>query len=711
MRTFTTNLLFFILTLCTFGIRANAQTTTARDTVRFVAERVVMEDDPNNHNYIFSLYSPDGQWKIQINYFADSMFGTFTTEDFNLSGSGRNYNYVRNPKNDMVFYSFTEMDLEVTDNVTTYDIKANCLASNRTRFIVEGSVEVAIPTDTIHSDLGYANVVANPFYGIYTLSAENDDYRLEYGVVGESLLGTFYRADLLMPELTDRHSGEKISIINATALHTIDADGTKRFAIDLISDDLLCYSFKMFNAPIEVAVKEEIDVDLGLECALQDLTEMYGCYQFGGQNDEYGVAIALMPEAIESGRREWGMDDIYLPYTTVLRMADGSRPTIHDVKASFSSEGYLATLLADILCLDGTLYHVRMGLQLPGYVPDPIDTVELDYGRVAVVDYTKGLGTVGLGGVLPGRSQMRLYLNAHNLEGEFTTDDIIPDLCDVMMANDDSFKFHDAWDVKASVTRDAADVLHFDIHMLCKDTVMYHATMYLPPLRCLPNASTGADQIDYDLSPDDGYSLVALREGTDGNYAEYTLQFGNADVLYDDESQARARRTKNNEPTAYYDGNLFSFYLGHEGPGLAGEYGYSAGTLAEDEPHLFFEDHTEVRVAPVAGTLNVTPLQPITIFIDGLRYVTSVYNVEFHFVGQNGIIYNGAGSDYLICIAADGDEDTLHYVEIKEPTIDSIRTALAAQGFTVRKTLSSDGRMLIVTPSGNYDARGISQNP
>lgn len=698
MRTLTTNLFFLIMMLCAFVTKANAQTSvTAKDTVRFVAERVVMEDDPNNRNYIFSLYSPDGQWKIQINYFADSMFGTFTTEDFNLSGSGRNYNYVRNPKNDMVFYSFTEMDVEVTDNATTYDIKANCLASNKTRFIVEGSVNVAIPTDTVHIDLGYANVVSNPFYGIYTLSAENDDYHLEYGVVGESLLGTFYRADLLMPELTDRTTGQKISIVNATALHTQDADGTKRFAIDLISEDLICYSLKMFNAPIEVDVKEEIDVDLGTNCALQDLTEMYGCYQFGGQNEEYGVAIALTPEAIESGRREWGMDDIYLPYTTVLRMADGARPTIHDVKANFSAEGYLATLLADILCLDGTLYHVRMGLQLPGYVPDPIDTVELDYGRVAVVDYTKGMGTIGLGGVLPGKSQMRLYLNAHNLEGDFTTDDIIPDLCDVMIANGDSFKFRDAWDVKTHVTRDADNVLHFDVHMLCKDSVMYHATMYLPPLRCLPSSTTGTEQVDYTLSSDDGYSLVALREGTDGNYSEYTLQFGNAEVLYDDDDNP------------YYDGTLFSFYLGHDGPGLAGEYGYSAGTLANDEPHLFFEDHTEVRVAPEAGTLTVTPLKPITVYIEGLRYNTTVYSLEFHFVGQNGVIYNGTGSDYLICIADDGDDDNIHYVEIKEPLVDSINAALAEQGYTVRKTLSPDGRMLIATPNGNYNLNGIQQ--
>lgn len=696
MKRINTTLLLLLTLFLTLGSQAAAQTT--EKTVQFVADRVVFEDDPNNNNYVFALYSPDGEWKIQINYFAENMFGTFSTEDFNLSGSGRNYNYARNPNNDMVFYSFKEMNVEVIDNVTTYDIKANCLASNNTRFIVEGSVEVAIPTETISADLGYANVIANPFYGTYTLSAQNDDYKLEYGIVGESILGTFYRADLLLPELTIRATGEKVNIINATAVHTADADGTKRFAIDLVSEDLIGYRFMMFNAPIDVAVKQEVNIDLGTNCALQDLTEMYGCYQFGGQNDAYGVAIALTPEAVQSGRREWTLDDIYMPYTTIISMADGSRPTIHDVKATFSTTDYLATLLADILCLDGTLYHVRMSLELPGYVPDPIATVDLDYGRVAILDYTKGVGTVGVGGVLPGKSQMRLYLNARKLEGEFTTQDIIPDLCDVMMVSDDSFKFHDAWDVKATGTRDADGTIHLNINMLCKDSVMYRATMFLPPLRCMEDA-------DYSLSTDDGYSLLALREGTDGQYAEYTLQFGNAEYITSSQATEQRNDDDNHDAEGYYDGTLFSFYLGHDGPGIAGEYGYGEGTLADDEPHLFFEEHTEVRVAPLAGTLKVTPIEPVTLMIGAQRYHTTIYTVEFHFVGQNGVIYNGSGSDYLICIDGTSGDDTISYVEMTEPVIEDIRASLAEQGYTLRKRLSN-GRVLIVSPDATYAIDG-----
>lgn len=685
MRNLITNLLLFFITFFAFATKADAQTpVTAKDTIEFVASKVVMEDDPNGHNYVFSLFSPDGQWKIQINYYADSMFGTFTTADFNLSGSGKNYNYVRNPKNDMQFYSFTEMDVEVTNNVTTYTIKANCLASNKTRYIVEGSVEVAIPTETREYDLGYAAVMKNAFYGTYTLSAENDDFSLKYGIVGDNLIGTFYRADLLMPELVDRHSGDTIAIANATAVHTEDEDGTKHFVIDLISEDLVCYHITMFNAPITVDIKQEINIDLGFNCALQDLTEMYGCYQFGGANDEYGIAVGLTPEAIESGRREWTGEDIFLPYTTIVRFSDNYMPTIHDVKASFSSgEDKVATLRADITCLDGTLYHTAMHLQLPGYVPEPKETIDIDFGRVAVLDHSQGLGTIGIGAVKSDAYQMRLYLNDHVLEGEYTTEDIIPDMCDMLVVTGDTYRFHDAWTVSATATKDADGRTLIDVNMLATDTIMYHATMFLDPLECMQDK-------EYRIDAGAGVTMLAIQEGKSGDYAEYTLQFQALGDDYDPE-------------VPITDGYVFSFYFPHTGEGIAGEYGYSEGTLADDESHMFFENGTEVRVAPVAGTLSITPRECITIDFADIPYQTTIYDIDFKFVGQNGVVYTAKADNLLICIDADG-----YLLELKEPALDSITATLADHGYAIRKVLR-DGHILIESAKNRYDLSGKKQ--
>ena len=353
------------------AVQSHAQ-TAANDTIRFSTENIVVEDDPNNHEYCFTLFSPDGKWKMQLDYHADSMFGTFTNDDFDLQGSGKYYNFVRNPQNDMQFYTFTDMEVTVSDQVTHYRIDANCLASNKTRFLVEGIVPVLVPTDTIASDLGYATVTENYFYQTYVLRAENDDFRLQYGIVSQELYGTFYRADLLLPELYDKKNGRAIEATTATAVHTQEGE-TSLFTIDILGSDLTCYHLTLWNAPIDVPIVAEEEILISGNIYLQDLTQMYGCYQWFGQNDEYQVAIAMTPAAIESGQTHWTMDDIFMPYTNILRTSDAQHISICNVEASLVAEGEIISLLADVTSHEGILYHIRMVLN-----PDHISPILAD---------------------------------------------------------------------------------------------------------------------------------------------------------------------------------------------------------------------------------------------------------------------------------------------------------------------------------------------
>lgn len=667
---------------------AAAQGTTDQDLIQFTASELIMEDNPNAGTYCFTFYSPDGQWKAQLLYHsADGMFGTFTsatddgsTDAFDLKGDGRYYNYVRNPKNDMVFSTFTDITLTVTDEVTVYRVEAECSASNGKRYIMDGTVDALVPTSTIESNLGYAYIVENPFYGTFTISAENDDYRLAYGIVGTELLGTFYRADILMPELTDKHTGEAIKVASATAVHTAEGD-TRRFDIDIISDEHVLYRFTMYNAPIDVTVTEEISVDLGTECALQDLRDVYGCFQIGGQNADYGVAIAFKPEAFEKTTLEWGMDDIFMPYTTVLHMDDNSRETIADVKAIGKTEPHLFTLTADITCMSGRLYHVTMGVADDDYMPNADEKVDIDFGRVAVVDYTKGLGTISIGAVKPEQFQMRFTLQTTTLEGEFRTSDIVSDLTDVMVVHGDTYTFHDAKAFKALATKREDGRIDLDVSLLGVDGVLYHGTMYIDPLQCMEE-----DQ-QIDVSKETGALMLAVQEGADGDYAEYTLQYQFLPEDY-------------NPELPISDGKVLSFYFAHNGRGLEGDYSYSDGTLDIDEPFLFFEGGTEVRVAPVAGTLSLKEGASGYVTIDQTRYATSLYTAEFHVLGQNGVIYNGEGENFVICIDGEGG-----LVDLTDGIVDSLSTTYAAQGYDVRKMLR-DGKVVITTPHGNYSMHG-----
>lgn len=680
--------LFVILAGVLCPTQAAAQIVDEQDVIRFTASEVVMEDNPNAGTYCFTFYSPDGLWKAQLYYHsADGMFGTFTsstddgtTDAFDLKGDGRYYNYVRNPKNDMVFSSFTDITLTVTDEITTYHVAADCTAKNGKRYIMEGSVDALVPTSTVESDLGYAYVVENPFYGTYTLNAENDDFRLAYGIVGADLFGTFYRADILMPELTDKRSGESIKVANATAVHTLEGD-TRRFNIDIVSEDHVLYRFTMFNAPIEVTVTEEINVDLGTNCAFQDLREIYGCFQMGGQNADYGVAIAFKPEAFEKTVMDWGMDDIFMPYTAVLRMDDNFRETIADIKVLGKTEPHLFSLSADITCMSGRLYHVTMGVADDDYMPEVDEKVDIDFGRVAVVDYSKGLGIISIGAVKPEQFQLRFTLWATELEGEFSTSDIVNDLTDIMVVHGDSYTFHDTKVFKAQATKRDDGGTDLQVQLLATDGVLYRCTMYIEPLQCME------EEQHIDVSNKAGALMLAVQEGADGDYAEYTLQYQFLPEDYDPELPIS-------------NGRVLSFYFAHRGHGLEGTYSYSEGTLDDSESFLFFENGTEVRVAPVAGTLSLTEGQRGYVFIDGTQYPTSLYNAEFHVLGQNGVIYDGDGENFVICIDGEGA-----LVDLTDGVVDAISTTYADKGYDVRKMLH-DGKLVIATPRGSYNAHG-----
>lgn len=665
---------------CCLGFTAEAAAQEAAETITFTASSTTLEDNPNAGTYTFTLFSPDGQWKAQLFYHStQGPCGTFTSstadgsdDAFDLSGTGRYYNFVRKPSDDMHFYAFTDIAATVTDETTAYRIIADCTASNGTRFHMEGTVPQLIPTTTVTSDLGYAYIVENAFYGTYAIEAENDDYALAYGIASTTLTGTFYRADLLRPELTDKRTGQTISVASATAVHTADGDATQ-LVIDIISDDLTLYHLTMHNEPVDITITDEYSINMGVNCVLQDLRELYGCYQIGGQNSSFAIALAFKPEAFDGKRTEWTTDDFFMPYTTLLRLFDETKERIIDVRATGRYEDHLFTLRADITCLSGRLYHVVMGVADEEYMPEPDATVDINFGRVAVVDYSKGLGTIGIGAVQQGKYQLRFCLNTTELEGNFTTRDVVMDYTDIMVVGENTYRFHDAQVFKATAVKMPNGRTAIDVNLLATDNVLYHCQMYVDDLACLKEKDE-----PYNLSNADGALMVALQQGADGDYAEYNLQYQLADAH-----------------------EVFSFYFSHRGTGIAGEYAYSDGTLAADEQHTFIENGVEVRIAPVAGTLSITELEEVVLNVGGTRYSSYLYGNTFEFVGQNGVIYRGEGENFLICIDEEGS-----LVDITTPILDAIHDALASRGYAVRKQIGQDGRISIVAPKATYQVNG-----
>lgn len=647
--------------------------------VEFVSENATMEDDPKKGNYNITIFSPDGQWKMQLNYYSDSMFGVFGNKEFRLDGDGKYYNYARNPKNDMVFYSFVDMNVTVTDEGNCTRIKANCLTNNKTRFKVEATIGNPEPKETRTDDLGYARVQPNSFYGTYVIHAENENYKLSYGIVGDELLGTFYRADLLVPELHDKNANKDIKFLNATAVHTKDGENTI-MNIDLLSEDLVLYKLTMFNGPHDVEIKEEKDITF-TQVVLQDLSDMYGCFQFGAANDDYQMSIAIKSDAIGGGKSEWTKDDLLMQYTNLFVSADNSFVDIFDINVRMEVKDKLAFVYADVTSMDGVLYHVTMRQEQNGYMPEPEETVNIDFGHVSMIDYSQGLGLVGFGAVKPGEYQMRFYLNATKLEGEFTGDDFYMDACDMMVVTGNTYVFHDAKYVKANMEKDGDKTL-ITVNMLGVDDVLYHGTMYIDNLNCLQ------EEVLYTADMTDDIYMVALQMGNENDYAEYTMQLQNIDNVFDDDDMIVG------------DGSVFSFYFGHSGTGIDGQYAMSEGTLANDQIQTFYENGCEVRVGTVAGTLSLELVEPLTLKIEDQTVKTNYYMINFKLLGQNGTIYNGEGSNYLLCIDLEGD-----FVDIIEDSQTAISEALAEHGLKVRKVLKG-GKIIVEKAGSEYDTQG-----
>lgn len=665
--------------LCVLPLELRAQDTD-ETVIEFFSTNATMEDDPNQQNYNITIFSPDGQWKMQLNYNSTSMFGTFGNEEFDLAGKGQYYNYVRNPKNDMVFYSFVDMNVSVTDEGTVYRVKANCLTNNKKRFLVEATIDAPQPKQTLTDDLGYARVEENPFYGTYAIYAENANYKLAYGVVSSQLTGNFYRADMLTPELHDKQTNQDINIIYASAVHTQEGDNTL-MTVDLLSEDHILYRLSMYNGPLDVTIEREENITIS-GATLQDLVDMYGCYLFAGANAMYQFGVAVRPESVEEGKNEWGKEDLNMQYTRLYIVDEDAYVPVYDIHVTLEQVNKAVVLKADVTSMDGVLYHITMYLEDSGFMPDPTETVNIDFGHVSVLDYTQGMGVVGLGAVVPDKYQLRVYLNASKLEGEFTSEDFVMDLCDIMVVGESSYVFHDARYVNASMEKQEDRTL-ITIDLYGMDDVLYHATMYVDPLQCLQ------EECIYPIAYKDNVTMMALREGDD-NYGEYTMQFQNLDDTFDEDYNIIG------------DGYFFSFYLAHENKGVAGDYGYSDGTLAEDECHIFYEKGCEVRVAPVAGTLKVEPKEQVKIDL-GLQMgivSTYLYQVNFQFVGQNGCIYRGEGENFLLCIDDEGN-----MINLTEDTFDSIKDSLAEQGLRVRKVMR-DGKIVVERQGETYDLSG-----
>lgn len=669
-----------------------AEEIVAVDTIQFVANRVEAEPDPTHGEYVFAMWGSalDEDWKLQIDYYADQMQGTFSDDDFRLTSGGGSYNYLRKAHNDMWMRSFKHLDVTVTEQMGATHLSLNGLIQDYgqwRRVLVEAEIEAPAPTDTISLDLGVVMEVPNSFMGYTILEARNADYTLTFGISGVAELEprTYYQVELLRPDFV-RLPSDTIAVSWAQLEVTEGADeGLRNLALTLLSQEQTLYQIAMHTGAM--AVQDTVVVECA-QTTIRDLSDTYGIVQFYGEGSDYNVALSVTPGTLTSevSSTEIPADSINLAFTLVARRSDLSTIRVCEASAQLVVDEMMNQLLelrAELLGTNGTRYLVSFPLS-GGGLPAAADTVYVDCGEgVGRVDYTLEPGWVGL---VLAHDEADIHLVAYNglqWKGLVDTDAFDYSQCYVTTYadNDQTIRFADVQ--LAQMRMDSiGDQLALTVDAITVSNHMYHFTATMPAKRAL----TGP-RVSYELSPEQSDALmVALRTPlTDSQGGRYRMQLQRADGWSEDGELLG-------------DQEIWEFAFVQDSiEGIAGTYSYALETLDAASTHFLMEGGTEILLAGMVGTLTLEPLEELVVPFGDADYHTHLYQVKAEFLAPNNVIYELQGQQMLLC----ADSETGEMIELSEAAYAALERVLAERGCKVRKVLRNgmvmiecDGRWL-----------------
>jgi len=681
-----------LILLCAL-VSLKAQSIVAVDTIAYTATQIVAEPDPNNGEYTFALLGTDtlgNDWKAQINYHADSMYGTFTDSVFDLTGTGKSFNWLRKPDNDTYVRFFKHIDATISDLDGATVISVNALIQDYgewKRVLIEGVIPAPAPLDTIETDLGVVAVVPNTFFGSLIMEAQNAAYSLEFGVMGRTTLaaGTYYRTELIRPDFV-RASGDTIKAKTAQLEVSNSAvQGQYDLMLDLLSTADTLYRIAMHTTPLVASDTIVIRCEAG---QLIDMTSTYGLYQIYGESTDYNVALSVRPAVIEKSMLTIPQDSIYLDFTTIALRQDLSTIRVQQAEAIIvpdTADAHRRTIYADLFGADGILYQVswEFGNTSLTAAADTIDIQCGDY--VGRLDYTGEPGWLGL---VLGNDDADIhatFYNGYQMTGFFTNDYFSFDNSYVTTysAEDSLIRFSNVGMAECRMDS-IGDTLLIRLDAITVSNIMYRFTARLLPLRCM----TG-DSVSYTLDINDEVDMVALRTAGGNQAPLYKMQLRHADSW-----------TAAGEPVGDYEMWTFAFEQDSV-DGVAGKYGYAAGTLDATVQHTLYEKGTEVYLAALAGTLTIDVVRSVTVNLGTMLYRTHIYQITSRFVGVNNMLYSLSGANVLVC----ADYDSGQLVELTETELSDLETILGGEGLRVRKVLRN-GMILLETEDATYTPTG-----
>lgn len=638
--------------------------SAVKDTMEFTTTNVMPEISDNEGKYIYGILSMDGKWMTQINYNAASRYGHITEKEFNLAGEGKNYNFIKNAKNDMEFYLFKNLEATVTeggDGETIIEINGliNPDSFHKDvfrRVLIHATLPAYSPTDTINIDMGHAYVSYNEYVSLqaginyYSIEAYSKDYTLVSGFFAKNLDdATYLTRDLVKPYLIHKGTGLTVDTISLCApcehvLRVSHQADVHQFVYDIISEDLHLYHIT-FDDKVETVVPTDTVIIQCYNTQATDASDLYGVYTYFGENNTYQVTIAVNKSAVDNKNTVYSNSDINFNYSLVFNSKTEAKILLNSATATLVDNGdQTYDLRADLIGRDQILYKVAMPI---GYsvLPEDADTIDI-HMNLGRIDYATGVaGAVGIVGYNP-ESELHIYFfNSGSLEGKFAEDRFFYQSYSYLTRiTDGSARFTDIMWANADMTKEGDDThMTFLVYTITNEMLRIHIDM--PKLEFMT-------QEKYSIDMADDVVMVAVRDTVFRNGdAIFTLQFQYAEDFDEEDFPIGNQR--------YFNYQLIS----HDSLSIAGKYGYNDTTLNMDRWHTLVEQDIELYIGPMAGTLEIIPERKLALNLYGQRYETNLYTITSSFVGENGTLYELTGQNVLFAIDTEGNLLTLKEFE------------------------------------------------
>lgn len=657
----------------------------------FYSTYVQPELDPNNHEYVYTIYTQDSTYKVQIDYVADSQYGTFTDKDFNLPGAGEGYNFLRRVGSDMEIYGFVHLNVTVGQDEAGTHIAINGLVTKTgdkkrlSRVLVTALLPSYAVKDTTVITMDHAYVTYYDLYHYNMIETKNEAYSLRFGLVREEVkAGTYYTADMLMPELKNLTTGKLLEFCNSCdqTLLIEDEEDYHRYTLDLISDDLHLFRVLFDDDVEQIPTTDTVHITCW-QTTMDNQADIYDVYLFSGEDADYTVRVALHSSAVDANQFTFTADDFSYQFTQLYTKSPNEAIAIASATGMIEDLGDgKYNMHANLVGKDAVLYHVTLPM---GYsnIPDAKDTVFLDFGEhVGRIDYNQGLGYVGYVASLAGEYDMHVsFYYGGDLKGEIGGNLIDYEETYITTYDGTEILYEDV-----SIGQIMLDSVGHDLHFTAdfytgKNKRLYHVTMVVKDKEWLHGQKVSIDYEDY-------VSMVAMRLEQVADTGLYVLYFSHAEE-YDDESN----------PVGDNEQFIFNF-LATGSYGIAGEYSYSEGNLNTAYPLIVSEGGTEIYLGPYAGTLHIDCVSAQTVRLQGQVYHTYWYDVDAKVLAQNMEIYEFEGTNLLLCVNPDGE-----LVELTEDLHQAIIDANAANGELVRKVVEN-GHLYLETNGRRYSVVG-----